>query len=142
MAVCWRLAYNHCMNTRVYVSVLVQNQGGQVLLVKRSPDSKFAAGPMGIHQWQYRPRRNCRRTAVRRLIEEAGIGMTNLLLTPGNIRNYRRRWSLGGIAVQSDRTRCRCYHEPSIPIISGYQLVNCWRPQDVASDYSLMSFTY
>ncbi len=73
------------MNTRVYVSVLVQNQGGQVLLVKRSPDSKFAPG-----QWEFvnggiDPGETAEQTAVRELIEEAGIGIDQSMLTPGNI---------------------------------------------------------
>ena len=130
------------MNTRVYVSVLVQNQGGQVLLVKRSPDSKFAPGQWEFINGSIDSGETAEQTAVRELIEEAGIGVDQSMLTPGSIfeiTDSDGRWVVipykvtvqySDIAISSEHTDYQWVSSKDI----------CNIP-DVASVYSLMCFT-
>lgn len=129
------------MNTRVYVSILVQNADGEVLLVKRSSDSKFAPGQWEFINGSIDPGETAEQTAVRELIEEAGIGIDQSMLTPGKI--YETTDADGRWVVLPFKVTVQDADVTISPEHTDYQWLSVGdisSIDDVASDFASMNF--
>ena len=61
------------MNTRVYVSVMITDESGKILLLKRSESSQFAPGEWEFINGSIDPGETAEQAAIREISEETGI---------------------------------------------------------------------